>query len=336
MSLFKYFQENDTAHSKSNAYLLSLVCTFIYDSKESSLIYEGFQTRLTHLFARLSGSGSGEGLTFEPFTLGTTQGYPYNTQAGVLFNSHFIIVVFRGTEGAPIPGLNPLLGNSLKDWLTNSQAFVLLKPSDSWPGKVHRGFYNALQQKYAQIRDAVKEARSNNQKVFLTGHSLGGALATLCAYRFQKFSDIDVAGVYTFGAPRVGNVEWRTDYDLGQNLRGKTFRWARGKDFAAALPFVPDPPGPGGPPSNMQYFHVGQLNYIESDGNIKMELSNPDLLPEVGPKTAASIATLSIGDHSMPLYCRAMYKRVSDNARQSAAQPDYLVSKDVLAALGIC
>lgn len=335
MSLFRYFQENDTTHSKSNAYLLALLSELIYDSSDLSLVGGDFETRLARLLSRLSAGVDGEELALQPFTLPPTQDFPYDTQAAVLSNTRFVIVVFRGTEGAPVPMLNPLAASALKDWLTNVQAFVMVKPSHTWPGAVHRGFHNALEQRYGQIRDAVVAARKNQQKVFLAGHSLGGALATLCAYRFGRFSGIPVAGVYTFGAPRVGNVEWRSDYDIGQGLHAKTFRWVRGRDFAAALPFVPDPPGRLGPPPQMQYFHVGQLNYITSAGSVGMNLDNPDLLPEIGPKTAASLALLSTGDHSMPQYCRSMYGRVSAHGRQSASQPDYLVKGDVAAAMGI-
>jgi predicted lipase len=48
-----------------------------------------------------------------------------------------------------------------------------------------------------------------NAPIYFTGHSLGGALASLAAAEFAK--KYKLAPVYTFGKPRVGNkkyAEW--------------------------------------------------------------------------------------------------------------------------------
>lgn len=54
-------------------------------------------------------------------------------------------------------------------------------------------------------------------QVYVTGHSLGGALAVLCAYDIIKrnlCSDIEVSlECMTFGAPRVGNRAWARDFN---------------------------------------------------------------------------------------------------------------------------
>ncbi|KNC77626.1 hypothetical protein SARC_09914 [Sphaeroforma arctica JP610] len=51
------------------------------------------------------------------------------------------------------------------------------------------------------------EAKHTPLSIFITGHSLGGALATLCAYELGLRFDTSQLGltVYTFGSPRVGN-----------------------------------------------------------------------------------------------------------------------------------
>lgn len=53
--------------------------------------------------------------------------------------------------------------------------------------------------------------------VYVTGHSLGGALAVLCAYDIVKRNLCDKIDVsvqcMTFGAPRVGNRAWAKDFD---------------------------------------------------------------------------------------------------------------------------
>lgn len=86
--------------------------------------------------------------------------------------------------------------------------------------KVHSGFYHAytasgfnmeLMGRLKRIlRSLVEYEPGRRVRVFVTGHSLGGALATLCAYdvmthcQRDHFEDYNVS-CYTFGAPRTGN-----------------------------------------------------------------------------------------------------------------------------------
>lgn len=43
-----------------------------------------------------------------------------------------------------------------------------------------------------------------NRKLFIAGHSLGGALATIAAARLVYVDDMNIAGMYTIGSPRCG------------------------------------------------------------------------------------------------------------------------------------
>lgn len=76
---------------------------------------------------------------------------------------------------------------------------------------IHHGYWKS----WMGIRDSVKAAvqqtldASPGYRFVITGHSLGGALATLAAADFRKDSD-DLANrteLFTFGSPRVGNKE---------------------------------------------------------------------------------------------------------------------------------
>lgn len=94
----------------------------------------------------------------------------------------FAVLVFRGTSGR------------LTNWLTNLD--LIMRP---WPtgGKVHRGFKSS----FMALWDAVDAALRRVEKpLFYTGHSLGGALATLAASLHPP------QAVYTFGAPRIGDA----------------------------------------------------------------------------------------------------------------------------------
>jgi triacylglycerol lipase len=84
-----------------------------------------------------------------------------DTQAYTIANDQMIITAFRGT--AP---------TMICDWLTDANA-----PSVPWPGYkglVHLGFNLALGSVYSEIREKVREFRTNNQTLWFTGHSLGG------------------------------------------------------------------------------------------------------------------------------------------------------------------
>ena len=97
---------------------------------------------------------------------------------------------------------------------------------------VHRGFLhtytkNGFQQrllsKVAHILNRRQQGGAANAdhpvKIIVTGHSLGGALATLCAFEIAANSSTLFAGnnlsicCYTFGSPRVGNHAWARLYN---------------------------------------------------------------------------------------------------------------------------
>jgi len=77
--------------------------------------------------------------------------------------------------------------------------------------KVHSGFYNDWKSVRKDIIKALDQILADYPlaQVWVTGHSLGGALAALCALdlRATHLKDREV-GLYTFGEPRVGNPEF--------------------------------------------------------------------------------------------------------------------------------
>ena len=74
--------------------------------------------------------------------------------------------------------------------------------------KVHSGFYHI----YLAVRQQIWELLStftNLKELYITGHSLGGALSTLCAFDFAHHNPIH----YSFASPRVGNVIFADRYN---------------------------------------------------------------------------------------------------------------------------
>ena len=52
---------------------------------------------------------------------------------------------------------------------------------------------------------------SESAEIYVTGHSLGGAIATICAFDLAT-RGLNLRGVVTFGSPRLGNSEFETLY----------------------------------------------------------------------------------------------------------------------------
>jgi hypothetical protein len=130
------------------------------------------------------------------------------------------VLAFRGTV-------------TVGGWLTDldaRQASVA-----GWAGKVHEGFAQAM----SQFRFWMTNHVARTKPLWLTGHSLGGALATLASTSFDN-----IAEVYTFGSPRVGDKEFAAAF------RPTHYR------FVNALDIVPHVQ------PALEYEHVGELKMI--------------------------------------------------------------------------
>ncbi len=120
------------------------------------------------------------------------------TEAMVAETDKFVVVAFRGTA-------------SRSDIRTDIQARlnVARVAVDGRPVRVHSGFYCAFRKVEAKLRDLLL-ALDPDKAIYLTGHSLGGALALVAAAAFggnDRLGD-RIAAVYTYGAPRVGGRDF--------------------------------------------------------------------------------------------------------------------------------
>jgi hypothetical protein len=159
-----------------------------------------------------------------------------NTQAFVGTNNDHIVVAFRGTE-------SPTTIDGLKDWLLTDAANLLIQPQGDLgtdfaaagvAARWHDGFIKALASIWDPLLEAVEsERKKNDRPIWITGHSLGGALALLAAWRFKR-KFVPIHQIYTFGAPMVGNAE--TAEAIDREMPDRIFRYVNNEDPVPKLP----------------------------------------------------------------------------------------------------
>jgi triacylglycerol lipase len=156
------------------------------------------------------------------------------TRGFVAANEDALLVVFRGTDRPT-------------DWITN----VNYPQVPGYGGKVHRGFARALDSVWDEVLSGIRTLRDKHQRIWIAGHSLGGAMATLAAKRLE--APYEPYAAYTFGQPRVGDRAFAEDF--GETLH----RFVNHRDP------VPNFPLPG---VVHRYRHVGRLEWLDGQGRL--------------------------------------------------------------------
>lgn len=136
------------------------------------------------------------------------------TQAILISTDNFIALAFRGTEAT-----------SLKDIKSDAKAVSIQCDSG---GKVHCGFIAAFEEVAIEIQSTLNQEKFANKPLFITGHSLGGALATIAAKKLTHQGGI--ASCYTFGSPRVGDEKWIS------NIKVPFYRVVNAADCVTMMP----------------------------------------------------------------------------------------------------
>jgi triacylglycerol lipase len=161
-----------------------------------------------------------------------------NIQVYVAENDQAIVIAFRGSEA-------PTTLDGLKDWLlTNANNYLILPEGQIGTefaaagvgARFHRGFLEALAMVWEALFAAVDQAlKAKERPLWVTGHSLGGALALLAAWRFNR-NFLSVNEIITFGAPMIGNDTAAKAFE--QEFSGKIFRYVDLEDVVPHLPSV--------------------------------------------------------------------------------------------------
>lgn len=111
--------------------------------------------------------------------------------------------------------------------------------------RVHRGFYRNYLRMRPWLLDTLSQYR-HAQQIVVVGHSLGGAVALLCALDLSYRSKMPkVVLCHTIANPKVGMGGFTRQY---ARQVPNTHRWVKGGDYVPYLPPVP-------------YQHVGELHW---------------------------------------------------------------------------
>lgn len=171
-----------------------------------------------------------------------------DTEWGILEMPNVVLLVFRGSE-------LKLAMNDLSDWAYDSKA--KLQGGDQWGGgKVHIGFAKGANSVWAKVFSTTALYAGARKPVFLCGHSLGGALATLAAFQLSNKIG-NVRGLYTYGSPRVGDKGFRQAFAAKGFAYG---RWVNDRDAAPVLP-----------PERLHFFQIGKMHRLKSGSGVTMD-----------------------------------------------------------------
>jgi len=159
----------------------------------------------------------------------------FHIQGYVARRENIVVVAFRGTD--------PVKADA---WFSNANyhqrrlaPFLSGAAEPRVPGLIHGGFARALEETRLTeptLAEAIHAVAADGARIFVTGHSLGGALAILAAAVLRLDLGREVAGVYTYGQPRVGDPAFAAAYD--EVLWDQTFRFVNNWDIFPHFPPV--------------------------------------------------------------------------------------------------
>jgi triacylglycerol lipase len=192
-------------------------------------------------------------------------------QCHAVWNKEEYVLAFRGTEPDEISDVL----SDLKAWPAGAMTH----------GLVHTGFKDEVDKLWDDI--VPHHAKHSEKKFYVTGHSLGAAMATLATSRFEEFCT--VTQLTTFGSPRVGTRKFV------KNIETPHYRFVNNNDIVCRVPLA-----------LMGYKHHGTLQYINFYGNVR-KMTGWQLLKDRWRGWRSGLLD-SVGDHSMPNYVTATEK----------------------------
>ncbi|WP_224724846.1 lipase family protein [Paenibacillus vietnamensis] len=137
----------------------------------------------------------------------------------VLTSEQATVLAFRGSGSAV---------DWVADFIAQQTSYRPVKNA----GLTHKGFTDIYMSSRNQILDILRQLPAD-RPLYITGHSLGGALATLSALDLASNTEFAAPIVYTFGAPRVGDPQFVRKYNA---TVGTHWRFQNEFDIVPHLP----------------------------------------------------------------------------------------------------
>lgn len=210
-------------------------------------------------------------------------------------NRHNAVITCRGTEA-----------DEWTDIRADVDAVAVLAET---AGKVHRGFKREVDNLWPMLETSLM---NNRDPVYFVGHSLGGAMAKLCAGRcLLSHIATNPQQLFTFGSPRVGNRSYVNSVTLDH------YRFVNNNDIVTRVP-----------PVWMGYRHSGFEVYFDRRGEIKQYncvMKRHDRWRGFWDGLwNRSIDHLA--DHSIQRYCQYLERAVRDEHQALASGGDSLTA----------
>ena len=182
---------------------------------------------------------------------------------------------FRGTEPSKI---NDVMAD-----------LNLIKGAAKAGGKVHSGFQKEVNDLWM---DVLAEIEHNDQlkvrkDVYMTGHSLGAAMATIAATRYTPYE------LFTFGSPRVGGPRFI------RHIKCPHLRFMNNNDIVCRIP-----------PAWLGFRHHGEMIYFNANGDQQPKPTWKDLFLGVLNSWKRFKFFDGIVDHGIPNYVKAIQKLI--------------------------
>ena len=211
------------------------------------------------------------------------------SQAYMFANEHDCIVACRGTEP--------------KEWNDIRADLNAMWVVAETVGRVHRGFKREVDDLWPRLEKSLVE---NKKTLWFTGHSLGGAMATISAGRcFLSHIPAIPKQLFTYGSPRVGNNAYINHVNLDY------VRWVNNNDIVTRVP-----------PTWLGYRHTGQEMYFNSNGNLR-KMSKWQRSKDRWRGMWLGIKKGKIdhfSDHSMDLYIENIHKAMIEEETHTASK----------------
>jgi triacylglycerol lipase len=188
---------------------------------------------------------------------------PLNTQCYVVASNDWIVLAFRGTQVDDF-------WSSVMDWAVDARFAPV--PDRNF-NLVHAGFLRATVDVWKNVQPHVLALQKTRRRPFwITGHSLGAALATVAANLSADEPGLGLTGLYTYGSPRVG------DAGFGRTIAVPAYRFRNNADIVTNVPL------------GLVFRHVGALELIDGGGHLHSNLTlAAEILVEAGSARVSAV-----------------------------------------------